>query len=307
MKPKKFFNRIKSLISNFFRRNGSPEIRISKLIFVFILFLVTDVFAAGESDFPPNYYDTVALILLVFIVIALLSIIYFEGKPKAKVEKTKKDSLLAKIRHALTKSTPIEREADIMLDHDYDGIKELDSKIPPWFSWLFILTILFGVYYMLNYHVFASGKVSQEEYEQEMKAAAEKKEALIKSGALVNEETVTQLTDPADLQTGKQIFETNCIACHAADGGGIVGPNLTDKYWIHGGGIKNVFKTIKYGVPDKGMISWQSQLNAKQIQDVASYVLSLQGTKPANPKPPEGTIWSGDDNNSDKEKPTNDD
>ncbi|MEJ2103060.1 MAG: c-type cytochrome, partial [Ignavibacteriaceae bacterium] len=102
---------------------------------------------------------------------------------------------------------------------------------------------------------------------------------------------------------GKQIFEANCIACHAADGGGIVGPNLTDKYWIHGGGIKNVFKTIKYGAPDKGMISWQSQLNAKQIQDVASYVLSLQGTKPANPKPPEGQIWSGDDDNKENEKP----
>jgi cytochrome c oxidase cbb3-type subunit 3 len=157
---------------------------------------------------------------------------------------------------------------------------------------------------MLNYHVFATGKLSHEEYEQEMSIAAAEKEALIKSGALVNEETVTQLTDAADLQSGKQIFETNCIACHAADGGGIVGPNLTDKYWIHGGGIKNVFKTIKYGVPDKGMISWQSQLNAKQMQDVASFVLSLQGTKPANPKLPEGQIWSDDQNKKGEEKPT---
>jgi len=275
-----------------------------KSIIIFSLLSFTQTYASGESDFPPNYYDTVALILLLIVVIALSSIIYYEGTSKVKVKKEKKVSVLAKIRHALTKSTPVEREAEIMLDHDYDGIKELDSKIPPWFSWLFILTILFGVYYMLNYHVFASGKVSQEEYEQEMKAAAEKKEALIKSGALVNEETVTKLTDPADLKAGKQIFETNCIACHAADGGGIVGPNLTDKYWIHGGGIKNVFKTIKNGVPDKGMISWQSQLNAKQIQDVASYVLSLQGTKPANPKAPQGEVWSGDDDISEKEKPT---
>ncbi|MCW8809396.1 MAG: c-type cytochrome [Ignavibacteriaceae bacterium] len=272
-------------------KNLHKNILKIKSIIIFSLLFISKSVAAGESDFPPNYYDTVALILLVIIVIALLSIIYYEGKPKTEVVKEKKVSVLAKIRQALTKSTPIEREQEIMLDHDYDGIKELDSKIPPWFSWLFVLTILFGVYYMLNYHVFATGKLSHEEYEQEMSIAAAEKEALIKSGALVNEETVTQLTDAADLQSGKQIFETNCIACHAADGGGIVGPNLADKYWIHGGGIKNVFKTIKYGVPEKGMISWQSQLNAKQIQDVASYVLSLQGTKPANPKPPEGEIW----------------
>ena len=287
--------------------NSRFNTRHSKLFYFITIILLqfSKLFAAGESDFPPNYYDTVALILLAVIVITLVSIIYYEGKPKKeKLAKEKKDSVLAKIRHALTKSTPIEREAEIMLDHDYDGIRELDSKIPPWFSWLFILTILFGVYYMLNYHVFATGKLSHEEYEQEMSIAAAEKEALIKSGALVNEETVTQLTDAADLQSGKQIFETNCIACHAADGGGIVGPNLTDKYWIHGGGIKNVFKTIKYGVPDKGMISWQSQLNAKQIQDVASFVLSLQGTKPANPKPPEGQIWSDDQNKKGEEKPT---
>ena len=191
----------------------------------------------------------------------------------------------------MTKSTPIEREQEIMFDHDFDGIKELDSKIPPWFSWLFILTIIFGVYYMLDYHVFATGKLSHEEYQQEMSIAAAEKEALIKSGAFVNEETVTLLTDAADLQTGKEIYDLNCIACHAANGGGIVGPNLTDKYWIHGGGIKNVFKTIKYGVVEKGMISWQTQLNPNQMQDVASYVLSLQGTKPAAPKPPEGEIW----------------
>ena len=255
----------------------------------FILLFFSQTFAAGESDFPPNYYDTVALILLLVIVVSLLSIIYYEGKPK--VVKEKKASVFAKMRQAMTKSTPIEREQEIMFDHDFDGIKELDSKIPPWFSWLFILTIIFGVYYMLDYHVFATGKLSHEEYQQEMSIAAAEKEALIKSGAFVNEETVTLLTDAADLQTGKEIYDLNCIACHAANGGGIVGPNLTDKYWIHGGGIKNVFKTIKYGIVEKGMISWQTQLNPNQMQDVASYVLSLQGTKPAAPKPPEGEIW----------------
>jgi cytochrome c oxidase cbb3-type subunit 3 len=262
---------------------------IIKSILSFVVLFCSQTFAAGESDFPPNYYDTVALLLLLFVVVTLLSIIYFEAKPK--VVKEKKASIFSKIRQAMTKSTPIEREQEIMMDHDYDGIKELDSKIPPWFSWLFILTIIFAVYYMLQYHVFGSGQVMQEEYNAEVNKASVEKEALMKSGALVNEETVKLLTDAADLQKGKDIFEANCIACHASDGGGIVGPNLTDKYWIHGGGIKNVFKTIKYGVVEKGMISWQTQLNANQMQDVASYVLSLQGTKPAAPKAPEGEIW----------------
>lgn len=258
-------------------------------VFAFILLCLNNLFAASESDFPPNYYDTVALILLLVIVISLLSIIYYEGKPK--VVKEKKASVLSKISQMLTKSTPIEREKDIMFDHDFDGIKELDSKIPPWFSWLFILTIIFAAYYMIDYHVIGSGQVQHEEYAQEVEIASLEREALIKSGAFVNEETVTVITEASGLEAGKAIYDLNCIACHAADGGGIVGPNLTDDYWIHGGGIKNVFKVIKYGVVEKGMIAWQTQLNPNQMQEVASYVLSLHGTTPAAPKQAEGEIW----------------
>ena len=266
-----------------------------KSVLLMLTGFTSTLFAAGESDFPPNYYDIVAVILLIVIVITLLSIIYYEGKPK--VEKPKKASFISKIRQAMTKSTPIEREEEIMFDHDFDGIKELDSKVPPWFSWLFILTIVFAIYYMLDYHVFGTGDLMYEEYNKEVMAATLEREALIKSGAFVNEETVELLNEPVELEKGKSIFESNCIACHASDGGGIVGPNLTDKYWIHGGGIKNVFKIIKYGVPEKGMISWQTQLNPNQIQEVASYVLSLQGTTPAAPKQPEGEIWTEENQN----------
>src|SRR3989304_1550347 len=113
--------------------------------FLFLVFsFFSQTFAEGESDFPPNYYDTVALILLLIVVIALLGIIYYEGKPK--VVKEKKASVLSKLNQILTMSTPIEREKDIMFDHDFDGIKELDSKIPPWFAWLFIITIIFAAY-----------------------------------------------------------------------------------------------------------------------------------------------------------------
>jgi cytochrome c oxidase cbb3-type subunit 3 len=262
---------------------------IVKSLLSFTVIFFSQTFAAGESDFPPNYYDTVALILLLVIVITLLSIIYYEGKPK--VVKEKKASILSKLNQIITKSTPIEREKDIMFDHDFDGIKELDSKIPPWFSWLFILTIIFAAYYMIDYHVIGSGQVMQEEYSAEVNKASLEREALIKSGAFVNEETVTLLMEPSEIEAGKAIYEANCIACHAADGGGIVGPNLTDDYWIHGGGIKNVFKVIKYGVVEKGMIAWQTQLSPNQIQEVASYVMSLHGTTPAAPKQLEGEIW----------------
>jgi cytochrome c oxidase cbb3-type subunit 3 len=270
----------KNLRKNFFKIS---------VVILFVLSFFTYAFAEGESDFPPNYYDIVALVLLAIIVLSLLSIIYFEGKPK--VEGKKKPSVLLKVRQLLTKSTPIEREQEILFDHEYDGIRELDSKIPPWFTWLFYITIFFGVYYMLYYHVFDTGQLMAEEYTEEMNIAAEEKEAMMESGAFVNEETITLLTEESALLSGKAIYDANCVACHANDGGGTVGPNLTDEYWIHGGGIKNVFKVIKYGVVEKGMISWQTQLNPNQMQEVSSYVLSMQGTTPTAPKQPEGEIW----------------
>ncbi|MBT8378326.1 MAG: c-type cytochrome [Ignavibacteria bacterium] len=256
----------------------------------FVLSFFSQAFAEGESDFPPNYYDIVALVLLAIIVLSLLSIIYFEGKPKA--EGKKKSLILSKFRQIITKSTPIEREKDILFDHSYDGIKELDSKIPPWFTWLFYITIFFSIYYMLHYHVLETGELMADEYNEEMRIAVEEKEALMESGAFVNEETVTLLTEEVALLSGKEIYDENCVACHASDGGGIVGPNITDEYWIHGGGIKNVFKVIKYGIVEKGMIAWQTQLNPNQMQEVSSYVLSFQGTTPAAPKQPEGEIWT---------------
>ncbi|MBT8383575.1 MAG: c-type cytochrome, partial [Ignavibacteria bacterium] len=209
-----------------------------------------------------------------------------------KAEGKKKSLILSKFRQIITKSTPIEREKDILFDHSYDGIKELDSKIPPWFTWLFYITIFFSIYYMLHYHVLETGELMADEYNEEMRIAVEEKEALMESGAFVNEETVTLLTEEVALLSGKEIYDENCVACHASDGGGIVGPNITDEYWIHGGGIKNVFKVIKYGIVEKGMIAWQTQLNPNQMQEVSSYVLSFQGTTPAAPKQPEGEIWT---------------
>jgi len=118
------------------------------------------------------------------------------------------------------------------------------------------------------------------------------REILNKSGKLLNEENVTITNDAAALANGKNTFIKNCAACHGQNGEGLVGPNFTDDYWIHGNKINDLFKTIKYGVPAKGMISWQTQLDPNQMQEVASYILTLRGSNPANPKAPEGTIYT---------------
>lgn len=192
----------------------------------------------------------------------------------------------------LTDARPIDKEADILLDHDYDGIHELDNNLPPWWLYGFYLSILFAIGYMGYFHM-GSGPSSAEEFEENMAAAQEQVDAYLATAAnLVDESNVVFVEVQSRLDAGKKIFDANCVACHLADGGGLVGPNLTDEYWIHGGGIVNVFTTIKYGVPAKGMISWKDQLSPSQMQDVASYILTLQGTTPASPKEPEGEIWA---------------
>lgn len=241
-------------------------------------------------DFTGTYYDTVALAILFIIIMIVAGFLYFgmgEGV-ESPVKEKNASSLFAKIKQRITGSTPIEKEHEIMLQDDYDGIRELDNRVPPWFSWLFYVTIIFSVFYILNYHIFNEGKLQEAEYADEMKLAEQQREELVRRGAFVTEETVAFLNDAQTINNGKAIFKSNCVACHGNEAGGLVGPNLTDNYWIHGAGIKNVFKTIKYGVPVKGMISWQTQLNPKQIQDVASFILSIQGTNPPNAKAPEG-------------------
>ncbi len=186
----------------------------------------------------------------------------------------------------------IEEEAEIILDHNYDGIRELDNKLPPWWVYLFYATALFAVVYLVRFHIFNDYNQDQE-YEMEVAEAQAEIEAYRKTAKdLVDVNTVILLTDASDLNAGKAIFETNCVVCHMADGGGGIGPNLTDQYWILGGGIKNVFKTISEGGRDgKGMIAWKQTLKPVEMAQVASYLLTFQGTTPANPKAAEGEIW----------------
>ena len=176
-----------------------------------------------------------------------------------------------------------------LLDHSYDGIMELDNDLPPWWLYMFYGTIIASVIYVVAF--FGMGKFDQieemnKEYAVAEEAIAKYKEA---NGPGIDETSVVLVSETTQLADGKAIYTKNCVACHMVNGGGGVGPNFTDDAWIHGSSINDVFKTIKYGVPEKGMIPWESQLNPEQMQNVASYILTeFKGKNVEGGKAPQG-------------------
>ncbi|MBA3902031.1 MAG: c-type cytochrome [Bacteroidetes bacterium] len=246
------------------------------------------------------FYATDEMLVWMWVLIATLSlIILFLAQmfkrmlnllnPKPVVEEVHAPSFISVLQAKLTDAKPIEQEADILLDHEYDGIHELDNNLPPWWKYGFYATIIFSVIYMVRFHVTGHGDLQEVEYQKEMAMAEVQKAEFMKLAANnVDESSVTYLEDAASLSAGKSIYMQNCAACHGGSGEGGVGPNLTDEYWMHGGSVNDVFKLIKYGVPQKGMIAWQTQLSPIQIQEVTSFILSIQGTNPPNAKEPQG-------------------
>lgn len=212
--------------------------------------------------------------------------------PAAEAAVVAEEKEESRVLSALTDAVPVEREHEIMMDHEYDGIRELDNNLPPWWVWMFYVTIIFAFVYMIWYHVLPYSENQHERYVAELLQAEEERQAYIAlRGEMVDETNVHFIENADDLKAGRAIFMQHCQACHAADGGGGVGPNLTDDYWIHGGSINEIFAVIKYGVPTKGMISWQTQLRPKEIAQVSSFIKTLVGTEPANPKEPQGDKW----------------
>lgn len=246
----------------------------------------------------------VAILAIEFSVGALRNVLYRSLNRDEKVnylraKKEREDKQFGwfkRIYKKMLDKKPIEKEDEIILDHNYDGIRELDNNLPPWWLYMFYASILFAVVYMARYHIF-NGADQIDEYEKEVAQAKIDIEEYKKTAKnLVDVNTVEKLTDESDLAAGQAIFENDCAACHKADGGGGIGPNLTDDYWILGGGIKNVFKTISEGGRSgKGMVAWKGTLSPMERAQVSSYVLSLQGTDPANPKEPEGDLWEEGD------------
>ncbi|MFB5944554.1 cbb3-type cytochrome c oxidase N-terminal domain-containing protein [Albibacterium profundi] len=189
---------------------------------------------------------------------------------------------------------PMETEEEIMIDHEYDGIRELDNPTPLWFNALFYSTIVFAIGYILVYDVFGWGMNQEEEYLAQMELAeAERLAYLEASGSNVDENSVTVDLSPEFVAAGQEIYLLNCGMCHGNQGEGMIGPNLTDDFWIHGGEVGDIFRTIKYGVPDKGMVPWEANLTPVQIAQVANYIVSIVGTNPPNAKPAEGEKMEG--------------
>ena len=231
----------------------------------------------------------ILLLILVIYLMSFITAVFKKENPAFADEPSWWESFKEKFITGDVEEEAVEKRE--MTDHSYDGITELDNFMPPWLQYVFLITAVFGVGYFINYSVLGYGKTSIEEYEEELRIesiTAEERKANAVAG--IDESTAIFDESAGALSSGKTIFEGNCAACHAADGGGGVGPNLTDEYWLHGNSIKDVFTVIKYGVVSKGMVPWQDQLSPEEIQQVASFVRSLKGTSPANPKDPQGEL-----------------
>jgi len=297
--------------------NKSSLIRI--FVFMAIALVLFELVAGTEGKWAIQEHPLIWLILGVLFLCAYLleasvktleKVLYNTLDEKSQeryneAEALRKEQQFAGVKKTYAKlldSRAVEEEGEIELDHNYDGIRELDNNLPPWWVYLFYATILFGVVYLGKYHIFDAAPSQAEEYvlqveQAELEIAAYKRTAK----DLIDASTVTFLADASDLNAGKAIFTESCVACHKADGGGGIGPNLTDEYWILGGGISNIFNTISEGGRDgKGMIAWKNDLKPSEMAQVASYVVTLQGTAPEGAKPAEGDLW--EDPNATKEE-----
>lgn len=193
----------------------------------------------------------------------------------------------------MNRSVAIEREGDILRHHEFDGIRELDNDLPPWWVWGFYLTIAFSVVYLWRYHVSNTAPLQEQELEIAMvKAEEQLREYRATAANLIDESNVEYNTDAGWLERGAQVYAQNCVACHGANGEGGVGPNMTDDYFIHGGDIQSIFRIVKNGVLEKGMTPWKDLLSPTQMAQVASYIKSMQGTNVPNGKAPQGELFT---------------
>lgn len=243
------------------------------------------------------FYSIIGVISVELLVLFTL---LFQLRVFLKKEKLKlAEAGAAEVKHTrvslwdkLNKFRPVDEEADLDLDHEYDGIRELDNRLPPWWVYGFYVSIIFAGIYLWRYHVSHTAPSSGEEYSIAMqKAEAQKALYLKRTASNVDENTVKLLTGAADITNGQKVFTQNCAACHGKTGEGTVGPNLTDDYWLHGGSVKDIFKSVKYGWPEKGMRSWKEDLSPVQVAQVTSYIRSLHGTNPPNAKEKQGELY----------------
>jgi cytochrome c oxidase cbb3-type subunit III len=249
---------------------------------------------------PNTFYLLVAVIVteifaVLFLFFSIRRVIaeLLPEKVAAAAKKSSMAALWTKLDSKyFTKSIPVEHEADALLDHDYDGIQELDNSLPPWWKYGFVITIGFACVYILNFHVFGNGKNPTQEYAAEMASAQAAKEAYEANNKDKIDEANVPMADAAGVNKGKEYFMANCVACHGTKGEGGAGPNLTDDYWLHKGSLNAIYNTLKVGYAEKGMQSWAIKFNPKEMSEIASFVKTLKGTNPPNGKAPQGDIYA---------------
>lgn len=250
---------------------------------------------------PAMFYTLFGVLLLEILVVLWLCLLILRMLSKAEVKsvgnvETAKVALNEPaawqkfISRKILGVKPVESDSDVMLDHEYDGIRELDNDLPPWWKYGFYMTIISAVVYLIGFHLTGSFKLSEEEYLAEIETA-EIAIAEYKANQAINidESNAAFLDDDSKIAEGKILFEKTCATCHLASGGGQIGPNLTDEYWLYGNKPGDLFRTVSDGT-SKGMSPWKSTYNPVQIQNIISYVRTLQGTKPENAKKPEGEL-----------------
>ena len=298
------------LINQVMDKNRQEKI-IGSLLIIGLLFSGNGLFAQDAVALEtvktiPNYggLNATAFWILVAVisieVIAILCMLFFirriqeELLPvKVKAQGVSFAERWAKLNNRFfTRAVPVEKEADVLLDHDYDGIRELDNSLPPWWKWGFIITVFFAGIYMLNYHVLGYGLDPTQEYEAEVTTAAAQVEAFNAKNKDKVDESNIMMADISGIASGKEIYSSVCWACHGKAGEGGAGPNLTDDFWLHKGSLNDIYTSIKVGYPDKGMQSWQKQYSPKQMSQLTSYIKTLKGTNPANAKAAQGDLFS---------------
>lgn len=232
-----------------------------------------------------------AVLFLFFSIRRLLTELLPE-KVAAAAKKSSMAALWSKLDSKFfTKAVPVEHEADALLDHNYDGIQELDNSLPPWWKYGFIITIGFACVYLLNFHVFGNGKNPTQEYAAEMASAQVAKEAFEANNKDKIDEANVPMADATGINKGKENYMANCVACHGTMGEGGAGPNLADDYWLHKGSLSAIFNTLKVGYAEKGMQSWAVKFNPKEMSEIASFVKTLKGTNPPNGKAAQGDMY----------------
>lgn len=290
---------------------------MKKMILV-LLALIPTISVAQETAKEVSFWDNptnhpmfalymitaavfIVLLLMMFVAVYIIRILNLFTKRAAEEKAVREGKVyvpepnwLNNFLQRINASVPLAEEKTIELEHSYDGIKELDNHLPPWWKWLFIATIVWSVIYLVVYHVTDSLPLQKQEYDNQIVLAeeAQQKHLASQPTALIDENTLEYSADVAILDNGKKVFiSNNCQSCHRMDGGGnAIGPNLTDAYWIHGGSLKQIFTTVKNGAVEKGMPAWGKVMKPSDVRDVTFYVMSLQGSNPADAKAPQGEL-----------------